>query len=627
MRKKYIFLISLFALLVIFNVSVVNAQYDDYTCSSGSGVKTCLSPSKGSNNCSISNPYTIDINYEGTQSGEYDPGFAICDNGSVGPAFCVEVGTENEQKFHNNVELNNVTLLTNNDGVSSGVACTIKNYISSEYSQSEARGEAAYKLFEDAIKSAFDNSFSSTTYANPGYGEGNYTAKMKVQKLFWNNMSYTGTCSKALYKKTKDDPSTSSAITKNAKITLSDDNLSISDDGSYYISKEISINTDGSQYTASFEPSSIGAVLCENSECANEIDISNKINKTKVYIKIPSNKVSPTAKSVKLTISFDYTKNKTTTTTTSYYANPVVKKYSTSQAQDLITYSLTTTTSVSTSDTPNKATAKDDSTVNIGIASISIKKVDSENKRKAVEGAVYKLYRKNSKGSYVDAVHIDGSAIDSESLITDEKGEISISNLPYGDYKIEEISAPKGYTISSKPLEFKLDGNKTLDFTNTPRKIIFSKQDIAKEGELKGAKICIYNYDDVNNKRGSEIKCYISGQEKGYENKPYEYYLAPGVYSLIEDGAPAGYDKLETEFVFKVNDKYEIELESAKSKNNIQINDNKITIYNQVLEVPEVPDTGKVAKIAYSIIGSVLVLSGGTLIYLVNKKKKVIGQI
>ena len=42
-------------------------------------------------------------------------------------------------------------------------------------------------------------------------------------------------------------------------------------------------------------------------------------------------------------------------------------------------------------------------------------------------------------------------------LITDSKGEISVSGLPYGLYTFTEIKTPKDYALDSNPYMFTIN--------------------------------------------------------------------------------------------------------------------------------------------------------------------------
>lgn len=166
---------------------------------------------------------------------------------------------------------------------------------------------------------------------------------------------------------------------------------------------------------------------------------------------------------------------------------------------------------------------------------------------------------------------------------------------------------------TTETVQTDLKAQSVLTLTNDPLKVVISKKDVAKEGEVEGAKIVVYNYDETKKEKGEKVVEFTSKKE------PFEYDLEPGVYALEETLAPKSYKKLETTFVFKVEADGNVKLLDTYSEKNIITKNNAITIYNEVVVVP---DTGSSASIIYIVIGSILLLSGSGLIYLTMKKRK-----
>jgi LPXTG-motif cell wall-anchored protein len=90
-------------------------------------------------------------------------------------------------------------------------------------------------------------------------------------------------------------------------------------------------------------------------------------------------------------------------------------------------------------------------------AGILIKKTDDSTTPNYLNGAHFKLLRKNSDGTYVSipVVVSDGTTTTTtypydDFTITDGSAGYLISNLSAGDYKLEEISAPDGYIFKDK---------------------------------------------------------------------------------------------------------------------------------------------------------------------------------
>lgn len=98
-------------------------------------------------------------------------------------------------------------------------------------------------------------------------------------------------------------------------------------------------------------------------------------------------------------------------------------------------------------------------------------------------------------------------------------------------YKLVEVSAPKGYVISS-PITFTIqDHAQRQKIVMKDKQVVVSKQAITGEKELPGAKLGVYDEE------GNEIDVWTSSQEPHYVN-----HLTEGKrYILKELEAPAGY--------------------------------------------------------------------------------------
>ena len=183
---------------------------------------------------------------------------------------------------------------------------------------------------------------------------------------------------------------------------------------------------------------------------------------------------------------------------------------------------------------------------------------------KHIEGAEFELLdSKNER-----AKDINGAPIPNKK--TNASGIIDFTNLPYGTYTIKEVSAAPGYEqdnlVEINGIEVK-DVNVTKVVTNEPIKTVITKKDITDEKELKGAHIII------TDEKGSTVDEYDTTEES------HEIYLGPGTYTLKETVAPEGYEKITTEFKFKVEVNGDIDLIDVKS-NQIKAEGNEITLYN-----------------------------------------------
>lgn len=136
--------------------------------------------------------------------------------------------------------------------------------------------------------------------------------------------------------------------------------------------------------------------------------------------------------------------------------------------------------------------------------------------------------------------HVGGTF--SKEYVTDENGEIDLTDLEPGAYQVTELEAPDGYLIDDATRVIQINGNENAQFvfTNTrmPSFRLVKLDSFSGEG-LAGATFRIAKIEDgthyldrVTNTNG-EIN--ISD-------------LEPGVYSVIEMDAPEGYVKDKREY-------------------------------------------------------------------------------
>lgn len=89
--------------------------------------------------------------------------------------------------------------------------------------------------------------------------------------------------------------------------------------------------------------------------------------------------------------------------------------------------------------------------------------------------------------AHFDIYNSDGSVYLSD-VVTDDKGEILVSNMPYGDYYVKETKAPKGYVYSDKKVNFTISSDDWL--------ILNVKNDRIKGTVEITKKSAVSSYDD-----------------------------------------------------------------------------------------------------------------------------------
>lgn len=129
-----------------------------------------------------------------------------------------------------------------------------------------------------------------------------------------------------------------------------------------------------------------------------------------------------------------------------------------------------------------------------------------------------------------------------QEFVTDANGEIDISKLDPGAYEVRELEAPEGYLIDDavRVVQVNPDENASFVFTNTKKPdLLLVKYDPNTGKYLAGATFRIAKIED-----GTHYLDRVTDINGRIELKGLE----PGVYSVVELEAPAGYVKNETEF-------------------------------------------------------------------------------
>lgn len=182
--------------------------------------------------------------------------------------------------------------------------------------------------------------------------------------------------------------------------------------------------------------------------------------------------------------------------------------------------------------------------------SIEIHKHDSEDKQKKLAGAEFAVT--DSRGF-------------TKTVTTDALGKASITELPYDDYTIREIKAPKGYALSDKEYSVKktelVHGSPVV--IEAANKYILGSVTIKKvdhenpEKLLEGAK---FNVTDENGSllkwkaEGSVYTPYESGSSVITAGRITLKELPEGTYTLTEIDAPSGYAILDGSRTFTITE-------------------------------------------------------------------------
>ncbi|MGH0423600.1 SpaA isopeptide-forming pilin-related protein [Bacillus pretiosus] len=136
-------------------------------------------------------------------------------------------------------------------------------------------------------------------------------------------------------------------------------------------------------------------------------------------------------------------------------------------------------------------------------------------------------------------------------LVTNDNGEISVSNLRPGDYQFIETAAPEHYMLDETPIPFTIERSQTEKITVTGKNTL-------KKGSVELTKIDDIDTDTklanaVFNLLDADGEIVEEGLKTNAEGKIVVENLRPGTYKFIETAAPEHYDlnKKPIEFTIK----------------------------------------------------------------------------
>lgn len=152
------------------------------------------------------------------------------------------------------------------------------------------------------------------------------------------------------------------------------------------------------------------------------------------------------------------------------------------------------------------------------------------------------IYQKQDDDSWV--VYYQGK--------TDEKGEISIKYLPYGEYYFAESEAAPGYILNNEPHYFEItEDNFIIKDSLTNEKYStteITKTDLSGENPVPGATIEIYKVND------DETETLIYTGITDESGKIYYDKFTKGKYYFIEKNAPEGYILNDEKHPFEITE-------------------------------------------------------------------------
>ena len=247
-------------------------------------------------------------------------------------------------------------------------------------------------------------------------------------------------------------------------------------------------------------------------------------------------------------------------------------------------------------------------------AKLKIVKQDDETKQPVLlANTEFKVYDLDAK-KYVEQVTTYPNTVVHKSYFTDENGYLILpESLKCGNYRIEEVSAPDGYTQNTQYVEIKVDKNTayqmdsvsgdaiiTVTYENHPVKgklVIhksgetlksFKKDFVYEETSLEGAEFEIYAAEDIFtpdhqvDEQGNRHVIYakdtlVKTVTTDKNGEAVIKDLPLGKYRVKETKAPAGFvlnpDSQEVSFIYKDQNTPEIEekLEFSNERQKVEL--------------------------------------------------------
>ena len=211
-------------------------------------------------------------------------------------------------------------------------------------------------------------------------------------------------------------------------------------------------------------------------------------------------------------------------------------------------------------------------------AKLKIIKQDDETKKPVLQkNTEFKIYDLDHK-KYVEQVTTYPTTVKHKSYFTDEQGYLILpQNLKIGNYRIEEVNAPFGYTLNENYYEVTVDSNTAYQMDGTSGDVIIEavyenhpvkgELTIVKKGEvldgfkddftyqtenLEGAEFEIYAAEDIytadfqKDDNGNRILEYATGTlvktvTTDKDGKAVLKNLPLGSYKIVEKTAPDGF--------------------------------------------------------------------------------------
>lgn len=231
----------------------------------------------------------------------------------------------------------------------------------------------------------------------------------------------------------------------------------------------------------------------------------------------------------------------------------------------------------------------------------TVKGLKTDDKGSPLENAVFGLFKPDCT-----------EFTEENALMTaksDDNGCFSFADIPFGEFAVREIKAPKGYILSDKIYQVNIteDGQTVeIEAENKPITVEFSKRD-TDGNELKGAKLQIID------EKGNVIDEWTSNGTNHIVKK-----LTEGKYVLTETAAPDGYE-IATDISFEVLEDGTVKVGNTETTAISKDGNPLIVMVDEAEERQITPQTGDNRS---RLPGVLLTGTGLAILILKSRKKK-----
>ena len=187
------------------------------------------------------------------------------------------------------------------------------------------------------------------------------------------------------------------------------------------------------------------------------------------------------------------------------------------------------------------------------VGSVLLRKVDHEDNSLILD-AEFTVYDSDDRPLCWQETE-DGYILSDEGDTVIHAGEVTLSGLPAGTYRISEVKAPDGYLVLDSDRSFTINAENALacieiEIENTQRKVAVGiiKMDAEDHTKrLEGAEFTLYRYEDGT--LGEALMTVVSDRN----GLAVFTDLVAGQYRIIETKAPDGYKLLANPVDFRID--------------------------------------------------------------------------